>query len=133
MVLFALAGIAMNLPGRRAARDWIAQDHTEEIRTIARGAVLGYLGASSCDTTCQRLLLNGQARAVVIAARPREPSADPLALPATRWWLERSGAPCPEVTLSQGDNILPRCGAARQPRAPRARGERADRAISAEL
>ncbi|RBP88165.1 hypothetical protein DFO80_11340 [Rhodobacter sp. 140A] len=115
MVLFALAGVAMNLPGRRAARDWIAQDHTGEIRPIARGAVLGYLGASSCDTTCQRLLLNGQARAVVIAARPREASADPLALPATRWWLERSGAPCPEVTLSQGDNILPRSGGADAP------------------
>ncbi|MGD9916671.1 MAG: hypothetical protein AB7U46_01530 [Paenirhodobacter sp.] len=110
VLLFALAGVAMNLPGRRAARELIAQDHTGEIQPIARGAVLGYLGSSGCDTTCQRLLLNGQARAVVIAARPREASADPLALPATRWWLERSGAPCPKVNLSQGGDIEPRSG-----------------------
>lgn len=115
IVLFTLAGVAMNAPGRSAARDWIAQDHAGEIRPIARGAVLGYLGASSCDTTCQRLLLNGQAQAVVIAARLREASADPLALSATRWWLERSGASCPKVKLSQGGGILPRSGGADAP------------------
>lgn len=39
----------------------------------------------------------------------------PLALPATRWWLERSGAPCPEVTLSQRGDILLRSGGADVP------------------
>lgn len=84
ILIFVLAGVAMNLPGRRDARELIAQDHTGEIQPIARGAVLGYLGSSGRDATCQRLLLNGQARAVVIAARLREASADTIALPAAQ-------------------------------------------------
>ncbi len=106
--LSALLAVAMNAPGRQAARDWIAQDRMGPVAPVARGAVLGYVAsAASCDLTCQRLLLSGQAGAVIIAVTSwKSPPEDPLSLPATRWSLERREAACPEVKLGGGEGPL---------------------------
>lgn len=113
MAIFALAGFALNLPGRIAAWGWVAQDFDRIGPPPAAGLVVGYAIAQgqgdspACDGTCIRLLLNGRAKAVVIAAAPVDPQADPLAQRGLRFSLSPGTAPCPAAALDPSTDIGP--------------------------
>lgn len=115
VAIFVLAGVALNLPGRQAAQEFIAQDQ-DMIAPLRPGLTLGYIVTGSgqkalaCDAVCMRLLLNGQARAVVIAAVPEDSKADPFAAEAMRWWLQAGTTPCPKPRLNSARDIGPKPG-----------------------
>lgn len=106
VALLLLAGVSLTANLRQSAElaRLLADDHDDLSRPLPDQvyALLSKAPSTECTDFCQRLLLTGQATAVLIAQTGAQGSEEPVpAMPATLWQIKDQPT-CPQVALPVG-------------------------------